>query len=329
MTSEAEIIGQFKSITSADDRTSRFFLDSSNWSVEKAVQSFYDLGGEIPAEMPTSPSTLAPQPSTPTSSYANSSYRPGPSPLRSTGGVFGFSDLAANNEEGQNYFTGGKESGMMVQDPTKSPGGNLVSSLFSKAMNSQDNYPEEKEPDYGSGYRLGQSARDSEKIGRKSEPTEKNITITFWRQGFCINDGELRRYDDPENNEFLEQINNGRAPMELAKPGERINVSLMDKKNEDYVPPPKVLKPFSGQGQVLGSTSSTPVTSSISNAVPISSESFTLDETQPITVYKLDYMMGQEWWGNSITATQLEIYMLLFLRNKEVLGISNYKRHTQ
>jgi UBX domain-containing protein 1 len=33
--------------------------------------------------------------------------------------------------------------------------------------------------------------------------------ITLWRQGFQIEDGELRRYDEPENAAILAQINSG------------------------------------------------------------------------------------------------------------------------
>lgn len=35
--------------------------------------------------------------------------------------------------------------------------------------------------------------------------------ITFYRNGFTVNDGELRKMDDPANKAFLEDINNGCA----------------------------------------------------------------------------------------------------------------------
>jgi UBX domain-containing protein 1 len=34
-------------------------------------------------------------------------------------------------------------------------------------------------------------------------------TVTFWREGFSIDDGELRRYEVPENARLLEAINSG------------------------------------------------------------------------------------------------------------------------
>lgn len=34
-------------------------------------------------------------------------------------------------------------------------------------------------------------------------------TMTFWKNGFSVGDGELMRYDNPANNKLLEQINAG------------------------------------------------------------------------------------------------------------------------
>jgi UBX domain-containing protein 1 len=33
--------------------------------------------------------------------------------------------------------------------------------------------------------------------------------ITFWRDGFAVEDGELMRYDDPANAHVLSEINAG------------------------------------------------------------------------------------------------------------------------
>ena len=33
--------------------------------------------------------------------------------------------------------------------------------------------------------------------------------ITFWKDGFCIEDGPLLRYDIPENAKLLDEINTG------------------------------------------------------------------------------------------------------------------------
>ena len=33
--------------------------------------------------------------------------------------------------------------------------------------------------------------------------------LTFWRDGFSVEDGELRRYDDPDQAQILSEINSG------------------------------------------------------------------------------------------------------------------------
>lgn len=51
------------------------------------------------------------------------------------GGVRGFSDLSSEKSEGQDYYTGGKASGMVVQDPQGRPSSNddIVSQLMENA----------------------------------------------------------------------------------------------------------------------------------------------------------------------------------------------------
>lgn len=36
--------------------------------------------------------------------------------------------------------------------------------------------------------------------------------LTFWRDGFTVEDGELMRYDDPANEQILAEINSGCVP---------------------------------------------------------------------------------------------------------------------
>jgi hypothetical protein len=35
--------------------------------------------------------------------------------------------------------------------------------------------------------------------------------LTFWRDGFIVEDGDLRRYDDPAQAQILSEINSGYA----------------------------------------------------------------------------------------------------------------------
>lgn len=78
-------------------------------------------------------------------------------------------------------------------------------------------------------------------------------TITFYQNGFTVDDGPLRSVEDPENAAFLEAVNRGQMPAELAgDDGEAEGeVHLIDKHTEKYTPPPVTLKPFSGDGRSL------------------------------------------------------------------------------
>lgn len=79
--------------------------------------------------------------------------------------------------------------------------------------------------------------------------------LTFWRDGFSIEDGPLYRYDDPNNRELLAHINRGRAPLSIMDvlPGQSVDVSVEQRMQDDYVPPKKPAEKFGGSGQRLGS----------------------------------------------------------------------------
>ena len=87
---------------------------------------------------------------------------------------------------------------------------------------------------------------------------EASVHVTFWKNGFSIEDGPLREYANltDEDKAFLKSMERGECPKELealarAKE-ERIMVSVVDKKNEDFVAPAKPsYVAFSGSGHSL------------------------------------------------------------------------------
>jgi UBX domain-containing protein 1 len=112
----------------------------------------------------------------------------------------------------------------------------------------------------GSGHTLGSESTSSVSVGEPiaaAPPTLPPVTrtLTFWRDGFSVEDGPLMRYDDPANREILQGIERGRAPLSLmnVQPGQPADVSVFKRMDEDYIPPKKKFVPFSGQGQRLGS----------------------------------------------------------------------------
>jgi len=69
-------------------------------------------------------------------------------------------------------------------------------------------------PFQGSGHRLGDEETPSTIIADQNTPAGREMetairVITFWRNGFTVEDGPLLAYDNPQNAELLEQINSG------------------------------------------------------------------------------------------------------------------------
>ncbi|TFK68320.1 SEP-domain-containing protein [Pluteus cervinus] len=76
--------------------------------------------------------------------------------------------------------------------------------------------------------------------GKPSTPAKSEDVairhITFWKNGFSIEGGELMRYDDPNNARILEQINSGRAPAAIlgVNPGQPIELRVTKRTEEEY-----------------------------------------------------------------------------------------------
>lgn len=66
---------------------------------------------------------------------------------------------------------------------------------------------------WGQGMRLGMTDSDHTAVGtnRAAQSTENKpvVVLKLWSQGFSIDGGELRHYDDPKNKEFLETVMRG------------------------------------------------------------------------------------------------------------------------
>lgn len=111
-------------------------------------------------------------------------------------------------------------------------------------------------------------------------PAETQTRVLhLWTDGFSIDDGALRRFDDPQNAADLAMIRQGRAPLHLmgVRPDQPLDVQL-EKHEENYKAPRKVYKPFSGSGQRLGSptpggsgTVTPPAPASVPTAAPTTS----------------------------------------------------------
>lgn len=104
---------------------------------------------------------------------------------------------------------------MLVQDPNK---GSDVDSIFSQARQlAAAQGPLDVHQPSSSSKSFSGTARllSGETIPTAApQPPETIVhTITFWRNGFSVDDGPLRRLDDPENAPFLEVSSNDACPI--------------------------------------------------------------------------------------------------------------------
>lgn len=98
---------------------------------------------------------------------------------------------------------------MLVQDPSK---GNDVDAIFSQARQSgavegpaDSLHPSQVSKSFSGTGRLLTGETVS---AVPQQPENVNHSIVFWSNGFTIDDGPLRRLDDPANASFLEVASN-------------------------------------------------------------------------------------------------------------------------
>ncbi|KAK3658709.1 protein phosphatase regulator [Elasticomyces elasticus] len=239
------------------------------------------------------PSTSTPNPTAPTpqqqpqaesSSSANPSSRrpPGQRPKAMT---LGDLQRAQNDEDDEDdedkprdLFAGGEKSGLAVQDPSKQPGPmDHFKNIMNQAKQNRSRPGGDDEtaaaPAGSANFRgpaqtLGEDDAPSRPIGHPAPPTagaggrqapaalpRVTRTLHLWADGVSIDDGPLFRFDDPANADMMAQINEGRAPLSLLSvaAGQEVDLSLVPHKEENYVKPKTVWKPFGGSGNRLGS----------------------------------------------------------------------------
>lgn len=176
----------------------------------------------------------------------------------------------------RDLFAGGEKSGLAVQDPGRNPADpqNVIKDILAKAKANAKRAPTEEDAPAagpsqssnfrGSGTTVGGEGTESrtipDAVASQAPPRSAEElpvvtrTLHLWRDGFSIEDGPLRRYDDPEHAMDLQMIRTGRAPLHLmeVEQGQRCDVRLQQHE-EDWHQLPRIYKPFGGQGRRLGS----------------------------------------------------------------------------
>jgi len=188
-----------------------------------------------------------------------------------------------------------KKSGIAILDPTKN-NRDVVDKVIESAKKhgavpKHEIPQEEKDKFGGTGYTLGNTVDNSKVVVPKPKPPGlKTVVLTFWKDCFTVDDGPPRKFTDPANASFLNDVEKGVVPRELGAlaGGSDLNIELIEKK-EDYKPPPKPkVVAFSGSGHSLGSPSS----SGGSSGTTVTAKLITVDETQPTTTIQIRLQEG-------------------------------------
>lgn len=98
---------------------------------------------------------------------------------------------------------------MLVRDPTRGNNNNNLDDIFDQARQVAVDAPPENPRSSSRSRSFSGTARllSGETVPSAPQRVEEvTHTVIFWRNGFSVNDGPLRRLDDPQNAPFLEVV---------------------------------------------------------------------------------------------------------------------------
>lgn len=320
---KSEVLANFASLTGVDEDRAKFYLESANWNLELSLARYYDDNdGESDQNVPNSRADVPPVVSQPAQVR-----KPEKKPvIKSTGNIRTLSNFkqgqdsgdSSEEEDGQAFYAGGSEhSGQQVLGPPRARRSDIVTDVFRSVRGfgaevadprASSSRGQHSHAFSGTGYRLGETANDSQVI--QAEKTEDQsmveITVRFWKNGFSVNDGPLRPYDDPKNQEFLHHVKHGEVPNEFAMQvrGREISFTMEDNRHAEFVGSGPKSASFSGTGQKLGSitpTLSSPSLASESSATNdgnVQSNPIEVDNTKPTTNIQIRLADGSRLVGN-------------------------------
>ncbi|RFU79896.1 sep domain-containing [Trichoderma arundinaceum] len=337
-----EMVRDFCAMSGAPAELATQYLESNDWDMLSACNSFFhdedernderrrQQAADGTLEQYSGPRTLdgrpAPQEdfSSAASRKSNQQKKKGIATLGSLGSSAAHHDDDDEDDDYDddedddgrgNLFAGGEKSGLAVQDPKQEGGSRkIISDILAKAKaNSRqsdanpDAGPSRQTHFRGTGVTLGgdgvesRSIPDPRGLERPAGPPVERV-LHIWQDGFSIDDGELRRFDDPSNEADLQLIRSGRAPLHLmnVQHDQSVDVKL-HQHDTPYKQPPKKYKPFAGSGHRLGSPvpGATATTSATASSAPSGASSSSsaapapsVDNSQPTIMIRIQMPDG-------------------------------------
>ncbi|KHN94973.1 UBX domain-containing protein [Metarhizium album ARSEF 1941] len=289
-----KLVQEFTAMCNCSPDEATQYLDAHQWDLPAACNSFFQdddearlqsgSGDSRPEPSYTGPRTLDGRPAPADTSSGRGGRPPTSQPKRrgvaTLGSLGGAShshddgdddddDDEDDDEEGRgDLYAGGGKSGLAVQDPHQGDQRKIIKDMLAQAKanaSRPDQSADEPGPSApsrfrGAGVTLGGEGVESRRIPDPlgslpaSSAAPEDRILHIWQDGFSIDDGELRRFDDPANQADLQMIKSGRAPLHLmnVQYDQRVDVKL-HRHATPYQQPLKKYTPFSGAGQRLGS----------------------------------------------------------------------------
>ncbi|KAI9149491.1 UBX domain-containing protein [Paramyrothecium foliicola] len=289
---ENDALAQFCSMCGTSPEQAAMYLGAHGWDMDAACTAYFqdqeDQATQGQAEESTAPSTddytgprtLDGRPAPQSSSAATRRQpvqpkRKGVATLGSLGSSSHNHDDDDDDDEDDHsdgkdrgdLFAGGEKSGLAVRDPTKEGGPKkIINDILAKAKANAtrqepgaDAGPSRQSFFRGTGMTLGGEGIESRSIpdprgtARAANTQPQERVLHLWTDGFSVDDGELRRFDDPANQMDLQMIRSGRAPLHLmnVENDQPVDVRLTQH-DTPYTPQPRQYRPFAGAGQRLG-----------------------------------------------------------------------------
>ncbi|KAH7968409.1 hypothetical protein HPB52_008268 [Rhipicephalus sanguineus] len=227
--------------------------------------------------------------------------------------IRGFSDLTrrkrAGEDDGQAFYVGGSEqSGQQILGPGEKAGikDNFVVDTFEAAKKHGAVVVDPRTNDRtgksagsggrsfsGTGHKLDDAATTGDTIPpvgpAKPQPSVSRV-LKMWEDGFSIDDGPSRSYDDASSQQFLQSIRRGEVPAEMLQEagGAEVDVIMEDHRHQQFSPRRVKVTPFEGTGHRLGVVTptlsrQTVTTPSLEHAEANAKKAINLNEALPTT----------------------------------------------
>lgn len=183
-------------------------------------------------------------------------------------------------------------------------------------------------PQGGAGGRAGAGA------AAQLEGEMQERVLHIWSDGFSIDDGPLRRFDDPENQADLNMIRQGRAPLHLmnVRYDQPVDVKLQQHR-DNWRQLPKIYRPFGGEGRRLGSpvpgesvalpppAPAAAVAPAPATSVPSSAPAMVVDTAQPTLMLRIQLPDGTRLPARfNTTHTVGDVYAFVAAASPEAAG---------